>query len=293
MRFRGCKGTTGTQASFLELFEGDHERVRALDRRVTELNDFKQSFAVCGQTYPRKIDVDTLQPLASFASSCHKICTDIRLLANMKEIEEPFEKNQIGSSAMAYKRNPMRCERVCSLSRYVINLVQNTLDTNSVQWLERTLDDSANRRACIPEAFLYCDAIAEVLGNVFQGMVVYPKVINRHIKQELPFMATENIMMGIVKKGGSRQEAHEKIRQLSVEAARTVKEQGGANDLLDRVRNDLFFAPIMADLDSILDPSKFVGRAPQQVTDFYEEEVKPVLERFSKQIKNKKWELSV
>jgi len=275
--FRGVKGTTGTQASFLALFEGDHDKVEQLDALVTKLSGFTEAYPVTGQTYSRKVDVDVLAPLASFAATAHKIATDIRLLANLKEIEEPFEKDQIGSSAMAYKRNPMRCERICSLSRHLMVIHQNTLLTSSVQWLERTLDDSANRRVTIPEAFLTADILLTTLQNVSEGLVVYPAIIARRIRQELPFMATENIIMAIVKKGGDRQACHEAVRVLSHQAGKVVKEDGGENDLIERVRADKFFEPIWAELDSLLDPSTFVGRAPEQVDRFLKDYVTPAL----------------
>ncbi|GHJ86578.1 hypothetical protein NliqN6_2980 [Naganishia liquefaciens] len=286
--FRGVKGTTGTQGSFLALFDGDHAKVEALDARVTQLLGFPYAYPVTGQTYSRKIDADVLGPLASFGSTVHKICTDIRLLANLKEIEEPFEKDQIGSSAMAYKRNPMRCERACSLARHLMLLQQNALMTGSVQWLERTLDDSANRRVTLPEAFLTADILLTILQNISEGLVVYPRVIARRIAQELPFMATENIIMAIVKHGGDRQEAHEKIRVLSHEAGAVVKEQGGENDLIERVRADAYFQPIWAELDALLDPATFVGRAPEQVDSFVREWVEPALKPYEEGIKNAK-----
>uniref|UniRef100_A0A9J7XM91 Adenylosuccinate lyase n=1 Tax=Cyprinus carpio carpio TaxID=630221 RepID=A0A9J7XM91_CYPCA len=280
LRFRGVKGTTGTQASFLQLFQGDHEKVEELDRKVTEMAGFKKSYLVTGQTYSRKVDIDSLCVLASLAATVHKICTDIRLLANLKEIEEPFEKEQIGSSAMPYKRNPMRAERCCSLARHLMALVSDPLQTAAVQWLERTLDDSANRRISLPESFLTADIILSTLQNITEGLVVYPKVIERHIRHELPFMATENIIMAMVKAGGNRQDCHEKIRVLSQQAAAVVKQEGGDNDLLARVQADPYFAPIIGQLDSILDPKTFIGRAPQQVTRFLSEEVRPVLEPY-------------
>ncbi|KAG9302300.1 hypothetical protein G9A89_008791 [Geosiphon pyriformis] len=275
--FRGVKGTTGTQASFLTLFEGDHKKVEALDRRVTELSGFKQTYPVTGQTYSRKVDVDVLNTLSSFGATAHKVATDIRLLASLKEIEEPFEKDQIGSSAMAYKRNPMRCERICSLARHLMILSQDALMTSSVQWLERTLDDSANRRISLPEAFLTADILLTTLQNVSEGLVVYPKVIARHIAQELPFMATENIIMAIVKKGGDRQICHEEIRVLSHQAARKVKVEGGENDLIERIKKTEYFQLIWEELDSLLDPKSFIGRAPQQVDQFLAEHVYPAL----------------
>uniref|UniRef100_A0A3P8V5F8 Adenylosuccinate lyase n=1 Tax=Cynoglossus semilaevis TaxID=244447 RepID=A0A3P8V5F8_CYNSE len=268
LRFRGVKGTTGTQASFLQLFQGEHEKVEELDRMVTEMAGFKRAYLVTGQTYSRKVDVDCLSSLASMGATVHKICTDIRLLANLKEIEEPFEKEQIGSSAMPYKRNPMRSERCCSLARHLVALMSDPLQTASVQWLERTLDDSANRRISLPEAFLTADIILSTLQNITEGLVVYPKVIERHIRHELPFMATENIIMAMVKAGGNRQDCHEKIRVLSQEAAAVVKQEGGDNDLLARVQRDPYFAPILGQLDDLLDPKTFIGRAPQQVNTF-------------------------
>ncbi|XP_063961784.1 adenylosuccinate lyase-like [Lytechinus pictus] len=281
LRFRGVKGTTGTQASFLALFEGNGEKVDMLDSFVTSQAGFTKSYMVTGQTYSRKIDVDVLSALASLGASVHKICTDIRLLANLKEVEEPFEKDQIGSSAMAYKRNPMRSERCCSLARHLTSLVMDPLQTLSVQWFERTLDDSANRRICIAEAFLTADVLLSTLQNISEGMVVYLKVIERHILQELPFMATENIIMAMVKAGGSRQDCHEHIRTMSQEAAAVVKQEGGDNDLVDRIRRSSYFSPIHDQLDKLLDPSTFVGRAPEQVTNFLEAEVKPALKPFA------------
>ncbi|TPX30215.1 adenylosuccinate lyase [Synchytrium microbalum] len=277
LRFRGVKGTTGTQASFMALFDGDHEKIEALDKRVTEMAGFPSAFIVTGQTYSRKVDLDALASLASFGATAHKMATDLRLLQNLKEIEEPFEKDQIGSSAMAYKRNPMRCERICSLARHLMVLIGNAQQTAALQWLERTLDDSANRRITIPEAFLTADIILTLIQNVSEGLVVYPKVIGRRISQELPFMATENIIMAMVKAGGDRQVCHEEIRVLSHQAGRTVKEEGGENDLIERVRKTEYFKPIWAQLDSLLDPTTFVGRAPQQVDRFLAEEVTPAL----------------
>ncbi|EIW74768.1 adenylosuccinate lyase [Coniophora puteana RWD-64-598 SS2] len=277
--FRGVKGTTGTQASFLALFDGDHDKVEELDRLVTELSGFSHAYPVTGQTYSRKIDADALAPLASLGASAHKIATDIRLLANLKEVEEPFESTQIGSSAMAYKRNPMRCERVCSLARHLTVLHQNALMTASVQWFERTLDDSANRRVTLPEAFLTADIVLATLRNVSEGLVVYPRVIARRIAQELPFMATENIIMALVRAGGDRQVAHEHIRVLSHEAGRAVKEQGLENDLLERIRKDAYFEPVLGQLDALLEPTRFIGRAPEQVDRFLKEYVQPALDQ--------------
>ncbi|KAH8077415.1 adenylosuccinate lyase [Cristinia sonorae] len=275
--FRGVKGTTGTQASFLTLFDGDHDKVEELDKLVTSLSGFSYAYPVTSQTYSRKIDIDALAPLASFGATAHKVATDLRLLANLKEVEEPFESTQIGSSAMAYKRNPMRSERICSLSRHLMVLHQNALMTASVQWFERTLDDSANRRITLPEAFLTADIVLTTLQNVSEGLVVYPKVIARRISQELPFMATENIIMAIVKAGGDRQEAHEKIRVLSHEAAHQVKQLGLENDLIDRVKADPYFDPIKGQLVDLLDPRSFIGRAPEQVDKFLAEWVQPAL----------------
>ncbi|XP_030402775.1 adenylosuccinate lyase isoform X1 [Gopherus evgoodei] len=277
LRFRGVKGTTGTQASFLQLFEGDHDKVEELDRLVTVKAGFKRAYLVTGQTYSRKVDVEVLSVLASLGASIHKICTDIRLLANLKEIEEPFETDQIGSSAMPYKRNPMRSERCCSLARHLMTLVLNPLHTASVQWFERTLDDSANRRVCLAEAFLTADIILSTLQNISEGLVVYPKVIERRIQQELPFMATENIIMAMVKAGGNRQDCHEKIRILSQQAAAVVKQEGGDNDLIARIRADPYFSPIHGQLESLLESTSFTGRASQQVARFLKEEARPML----------------
>ncbi|SCU81426.1 LANO_0B03048g1_1 [Lachancea nothofagi CBS 11611] len=290
---RGVKGTTGTQASFLALFHGDHDRVEALDKRVTELLGFDTVYPVTGQTYSRKIDIDVLSPLSSFAATAHKMATDIRLLANLKEIEEPFEKSQIGSSAMAYKRNPMRCERVCSLARHLGSLFSDAVQTASVQWFERTLDDSAIRRISLPSAFLTADILLSTLLNISSGLVVYPKVIERRIKSELPFMATENIIMAMVGKGASRQEVHESIRVLSHQAAAVVKEEGGDNDLIERVKKDDFFQPIWDELDSLLEPSTFVGRAPQQVVKFVSVDVADALAPFQDKITDEQVKLSV
>lgn len=276
------------------MYSQDEGQVEALDKRVTELSGFEYAYPVTGQTYSRKVDIDVLAPLASLGATAHKIATDIRLLANLKELEEPFEKDQIGSSAMAYKRNPMRSERVCSLARHLMSLHSNTLMTASVQWFERTLDDSANRRVTIPEAFLTADIVLSTLQNISDGLVVYPATIARRIQAELPFMATENIIMALVKKGGDRQEAHERIRVLSHEAARQVKEFGLENDLIERVRRDAFFAPIINDLDKILDPQTFIGRAPEQVTGFVHGHVQPALAPYKAALEgDHKVELSV
>jgi len=284
LRFRGVKGTTGTQASFLQLFEGDHNKVKQLDAKVTSKAGFSRAYMVTGQTYSRKVDADVMSRLSSLGATAHKIATDIRLLASRKEVEEPFEKTQIGSSAMAYKRNPMRSERICSLARHLMTLVNSTLSTASVQWMERTLDDSANRRITLAEGFLTADAVLQTLQNVTEGLVVYPKVIGRQIANELPFMATENFIMAMVKKGGDRQECHEHIRVMSQQAGDRVKMEGEDNDLIERIRANEYFAPIHADLDKLMDPTTFVGRAPEQVTEFLTEEVYPVLDEYKGQL---------
>lgn len=278
IRFRGVKGTTGTQASFLTLFDGDHDKVEALDRKVAAAFGFTRTYAVTGQTYPRKVDHEHVMVLGSFGATAHKIATDLRLLANLKEVEEPFGAKQIGSSAMAYKRNPMRSERICALSRHLITLPANTANTAAVQWFERTLDDSANRRLTLGEAFLTADAVLEALLDVTAGLVVYDKVIARRVASELPFMATENLIMAMVKTGADRQEVHEAIRVHSLAAAAQVKERGLDNDLVDRVRADPYFAPIHNEIDTLLDPGTFVGRAPQQVRTFLAVEVEPALQ---------------
>ena len=278
VKLRGVKGTTGTQASFLELFDGDEEKVKELERRVVRKMGYEKVYGVTGQTYPRKFDYNVLCVLSQIAQSAYKFSNDIRLLQNMKEIEEPFEKNQIGSSAMAYKRNPMRCERIGSLARYVLSLPVNSAVTSSTQWLERTLDDSANRRIVNAQAFLAVDAILNIYMNVAENLVVYEKVIAKHIRAELPFMATENIMMECVKAGGNRQELHERIRVLSMEAGKKVKEEGGENDLLDRIRGDDMFKAVHDRLDEILDANKFIGRAPSQTAEFIRDEIDPILE---------------
>ena len=276
--FRSVKGTTGTQASFFELFDGDHGKCRELERAVAAEFGFDHVITLSGQTYTRKIDYFVLALLSGLAQSAAKCATDIRLLAHMKEIEEPFGAKQVGSSAMAYKRNPMRCERVTSLARYVMNLPGNAAATTSTQWFERTLDDSANRRIVLPEAFLAADVILSILCDVTSGLQVWPRVIARHIAAELPFMATENLLMAAVRKGGDRQKLHEVIRTHSMAASRRVKEEGLDNDLLDRLRNAPEFAAIADEFDSLLDPASFVGRAPRQVEDFLKDEVYPLLE---------------
>lgn len=281
---RGVKGTTGTQASFMALFNGDEEKVKMLDKLVCKKMGFEKSFPLTSQTYPRKYDFLVLSVLASIAQSSYKFANDIRLLQHLKEIEEPFEKTQVGSSAMAYKRNPMRSERICALARYVMVNIQNPLFTASVQWLERTLDDSANRRISIPEAFLAVDAILNLYHNVASGLVVYKRMIERHIQQELPFMATENILMEAVKRGGDRQDLHERIRRYSMEAGRNVKEFGKENNLIELISNDPSFKLSKEEIQAILDPKKFVGRAPSQVQEYYDEYVKPILERYKDEL---------
>lgn len=275
----GSKGTTGTQASFLELFDGDHEKVKKIDNMIAEKMGYETCFAVSGQTYPRKLDAQILNLLSQIAQSAYKFSNDIRLLQHLKEVEEPFEKSQIGSSAMAYKRNPMRCERIGSLARYVIADALNPAITASTQWFERTLDDSANKRISVAEGFLCIDSILELYRNVVDGLVVYPKVIEQRLNSELPFMATENIMMDAVKKGGNRQELHERIRVHSMEAGKVVKIEGKPNDLLQRIANDNSFGLTMEELNAIMIPSNFVGRAPQQTQEYIETFVKPMLEQ--------------
>lgn len=275
----GSKGTTGTQASFLELFSGDHEKCKQLDMKIAQKMGYPKCFAVSGQTYPRKLDSQILSVLSGIAQSAHKFSNDIRLLQNLKEIEEPFEKGQIGSSAMAYKRNPMRSERIASLSRYVLSAVTSPMMTAAEQWFERTLDDSANKRICVPEAFLAVDAILNIYLNVAQGLVVYPKVIEAHIQKELPFMATENILMDAVLRGGDRQELHEKIRVHSMEAAKQVKVHGLENDLIDRIVADPAFGLTKEAAAQILDARKYTGRASQQTEEFVGE-VKDILQKY-------------
>ncbi len=278
-RLRGVKGTTGTQASFMDLFEGDTEKVKELERRVVRKMGYENVYGVTGQTYPRKFDYNVLCVLSQIAQSAYKFSNDIRILQNMKEIEEPFGKNQIGSSAMAYKRNPMRCERMGSLARYMLSLPMNSAVTASTQWFERTLDDSANRRIVNAQAFLTVDAILNIYMNVTDGLVVYDKVIAKHIAAELPFMATENIMMECVKAGGNRQDLHERIRELSMQAGANVKMEGKENNLIELIRKDEMFRAVHDRLDEILDARKFIGRAPQQVEEFIAQEIDPILAR--------------
>ena len=278
----GSKGTTGTQASFLELFDGDHEKCKMLDRKIAEKMGYKACFPVSGQTYSRKLDSQFLNVLAGIAQSAAKFSNDIRLLQHLKEVEEPFEKNQIGSSAMAYKRNPMRSERIGSLSRYVMVDVLNGYFTTATQWFERTLDDSANKRLSVPEAFLAVDGILSLYANVADGLVVYPKVIEQRLRKELPFIATENIMMDAVKKrGADRQQLHEKIREHSMAASRVVKVEGGENDLLERIAADEAFGVTLEELEKILKPENYTGRAKEQTEDFLNECIKPVLEKYA------------
>lgn len=282
LRFRGVKGTTGTQASFKDLFNGDFTKVKELDEFVTEKMGFHKRFLVTGQTYDRKIDAQISNLLSNIAQSAHKFTNDLRLLQHLKEIEEPFEKSQIGSSAMAYKRNPMRSERISSLAKFVIAMQQSTAMVSSTQWFERTLDDSANKRLSLPQAFLAVDAILIIWKNILDSIVVYPKMIEKHVMAELPFMATEYIIMECVKNGGDRQELHERIRVHSMEAGKNVKMEGKENDLIDRIINDAYFNLDKAKLLTLLDPKNFIGFAPQQTEEFINIEVKPILEKYKK-----------
>ena len=277
MKLLGSKGTTGTQASFLELFDGDQEKIDRIDPMIAEKMGFRECYAVSGQTYSRKVDTRVVNVLAGIAASAHKMSNDIRLLQHLKEVEEPFEKNQIGSSAMAYKRNPMRSERIASLSRYVMIDALNPAITSATQWFERTLDDSANKRLSIPEGFLAVDGILDLCLNVVDGLVVYPKVIEKRLRSELPFMATENIMMDAVKAGGDRQELHEKIRTLSMEAGRNVKVDGKENNLLELIAADPAFHLSLEELEKAMEPSRYIGRAPEQVDAFLANVVEPIL----------------
>ena len=292
LRLLGSKGTTGTQASFLELFDGDHGKCRELDRKIAQKMGFEGCYPVSGQTYSRKVDSRVLSVLAGIAQSAHKFSNDIRLLQHLKEVEEPFEKNQIGSSAMAYKRNPMRSERMASLANYVMADMMNPMMVASTQWFERTLDDSANKRLSIPEGFLAIDGILDLYLNVVDGLVVYPKVIEKRLMSELPFMATENIMMEAVKAGGDRQELHEKIRTLSMEAGRNVKEKGLDNNLLELIAADPAFNLTLDELKKTMDPSRYTGRAKEQVEEFLDEVLRPVLEE-NKEILGVKAEINV
>lgn len=280
LRFRGVKGTTGTQDSFLKLFGGDHQKVIQLDKMVSEKMGFSQRFLVTGQTYTRKIDSQVLSVLSGIAQSAHKFSNDIRLLQSLRELEEPFETTQVGSSAMAYKRNPMRCERIAALARYVISLETNPAFTMASQWFERTLDDSANRRLSIPQAFLGSDAILNLLINVSRGLVVYPRIIAKRVAEELPFIVTEELLMAGVTAGGDRQVLHERIRVHALEAMRRIKEEGLSNDLLERILQDPAFAGVKDLLPTLLDPRRFIGRAPQQVEEFLREVIEPIRQRY-------------
>ena len=293
LKLLGSKGTTGTQASFLELFNGDHEKVKELERKIAKEMGFDGVVPVSGQTYSRKMDYSVLSVLSGIAQSASKFATDMRLLCHLKEVEEPFEKNQIGSSAMPYKRNPMRCERICSLARYVIVDAGNPAVTSATQWFERTLDDSANKRISVPEAFLAVDAILNIYRNVASGLVVHPKVIEKHVLEELPFMASENIMMDAVVRGGDRQELHERIRVLSQEAGRNVKDLGLSNNLIDLIAADPAFGMTKEELTAHLEPSRYIGRCPEQVEEFLTEAVQPVLEKYADVLGEKETELKV
>ena len=293
LKLLGCKGTTGTQASFLELFEGDHEKVKRLEEKIAAELGFDGVVPVSGQTYSRKLDAGVLATLSGVAQSASKFATDMRLLCHLKEVEEPFEKNQIGSSAMPYKRNPMRCERICSLARYVMVDAQNPVMTAATQWFERTLDDSANKRIAVPEAFLAVDAILNIYANVCANLVVHEKVIERRVLEELPFMASENIMMDAVKKGGNRQELHERIRLHALEAGRSVKDLGLPNNLIDLLAADPLFGMTREELSAHLEPARYIGRCPEQVDDFLAREVRPVLERYAGALEKQETELKV
>ena len=278
MKLLGSKGTTGTQASFMELFDGDEETIKRIDPMIAEKMGFDACYPVSGQTYSRKLDTRVANVLAGIAASAHKLSNDIRLLAHLKEVEEPFEKGQIGSSAMAYKRNPMRCERIASLARYIMIDALNPAITSAAQWFERTLDDSANKRLSIAEGFLATDGVLDLCLNVADGLVVYPKVIEKHLMAELPFMATENIMMDATKRGGNRQELHEEIRRLSMEAGRAVKEEGRENNLLELIAEDEIFPMGLAELEASMEPERYIGRAPSQVTEYLRDVVRPLLD---------------
>ena len=294
LKLLGSKGTTGTQASFLELFEGDHEKVKELERKIAREMGFDAVVPVSGQTYSRKTDYQVLSVLSGIAQSASKFATDLRLLCHLKEVEEPFEKNQIGSSAMPYKRNPMRCERICSLARYVMVDAGNPAVTAATQWFERTLDDSANKRISVPEAFLSVDAILNIYLNVASGLVVHPKVIEKHVLEELPFMASENIMMDAVKRGGDRQELHERIRVLSQEAGRNVKDLGLANNLIELIAADPAFSMLSREeITAHLEPARYIGRCPEQVEEFLTECVQPVLRKYAGALNEKAAELKV
>ena len=293
LKLLGSKGTTGTQASFLELFEGDHEKVKELERKIAREMGFEAVVPVSGQTYSRKVDAAVLATLSGIAQSASKFATDLRLLCHLKEVEEPFEAHQIGSSAMPYKRNPMRCERICALARYVMADAQNPAFTAATQWFERTLDDSANKRISVPEAFLAVDAILNIYDNVAGGLVVHEKVIRRHVLEELPFMATENIMMDAVKRGGNRQELHERIRVHSLEAGKNIKDRGEPNNLIDLIAADPLFGMSREELTAHLEPGRYIGRCPEQVTEFLRDTVSPVLEHYAYALQGTITELKV
>ena len=293
MALLGSKGTTGTQASFLELFEGDHEKVKALEEKIAAEMGFDSVVPVSGQTYSRKVDAAVLATLSGIAQSASKFANDLRLLCHLKEVEEPFEAHQIGSSAMPYKRNPMRCERICGLARYVMADAMNPAFTAATQWFERTLDDSANKRVSVPEAFLAVDAILNIYANVASGLVVHEKVIAKHVTEELPFMATENIMMDAVKRGGDRQALHERIRQLSLEAGRNIKDEGLPNNLIDLIAAEPMFGLTRAEIEAHLAPARYIGRCPQQVEEFLRDDVRPVLKRYASALEKKDTELTV
>ena len=293
LKLLGSKGTTGTQASFMELFDGDTDKIKAMEQKIAAEMGFSAVVPVSGQTYSRKVDAAVLATLSGIAQSASKFATDIRLLCHMKEVEEPFEKNQIGSSAMPYKRNPMRSERICSLARYVIADAANPAITSATQWFERTLDDSANKRISVPEAFLAVDAILNIYLNVASGLIVHEKVISKHIQEELPFMASENIMMDAVRRGGDRQVLHEEIRKMSIEAGRVVKEEGGSNNLLELIAANPMFGMSMDELSAHMDPSLYIGRCPQQVEEFLRDDIQPKLERYADALNAEAVELTV
>ncbi len=293
LKLLGSKGTTGTQASFMELFDGDTDKIKALEQKIAAEMGFKAVVPVSGQTYSRKVDAAVLATLSGIAQSASKFATDVRLLCHMKEIEEPFEKNQIGSSAMPYKRNPMRSERICSLARYVIADAANPAITTATQWFERTLDDSANKRISVPEAFLSIDAILNIYLNVAYGLIVHEKVIAKHIQEELPFMASENIMMDAVRRGGDRQVLHEEIRKMSIEAGRVVKEEGGQNNLLELIAQNPMFGMSLKEISAHMDPSLYIGRCPQQVDEFLADFIQPKLDKYAAALKADAVELTV
>ena len=293
LKLLGSKGTTGTQASFMELFDGDTDKIKALEQKIADEMGFKAVVPVSGQTYSRKVDAAVLATLSGIAQSASKFATDVRLLCHMKEIEEPFEKNQIGSSAMPYKRNPMRSERICSLARYVIADAANPAITTATQWFERTLDDSANKRISVPEAFLSIDAILNIYLNVASGLIVHEKVIAKHIQEELPFMASENIMMDAVRRGGDRQVLHEEIRKMSIEAGRVVKEEGGQNNLLELIAQNPMFGMSLKEISAHMDPSLYIGRCPQQVDEFLADFLQPKLDKYAAALKADAVELTV